>query len=46
MNAGGTDKKKIITVSVFPIYDWVREVSRGSGGVDVRLLIDSGTDMH
>lgn len=43
---GGTDGKKIITVSVFPVYDWVREVSRGSGGVDVRLLIDSGTDMH
>lgn len=43
---GGTDGKKIITVSVFPVYDWVREVSQGSDGVDVRLLIDSGTDMH
>ena len=43
---GGTDGKKIITVSVFPVYDWVREVSRDSDGVDVRLLIDSGTDMH
>lgn len=42
----GTDGKKIITVSVFPIYDWVREVARGSDSVDVRLLIDSGTDMH
>ncbi len=41
-----SDGRKIITVSVFPVYDWVREVVRGSDGVNVRLLIDSGTDMH
>lgn len=45
-NDGTTDGQKIITVSVFPVYDWVREVARNSGSVDIRLLIDSGTDMH
>lgn len=45
-NTYGADGRKIITVSVFPVYDWVREVAYGSDGVDIRLLIDSGTDMH
>lgn len=31
--------------AVFPIYDWVREISRGSG-LEVALLLDSGVDLH
>ena len=34
-----------ITASIFPIYDWVREISKGSD-VKVSLLLDKGIDLH
>ena len=36
---------KSITVSIFPVYDWVREISKGVSN-DITLLLDSGVDLH
>ena len=34
-----------ITASIFPVYDWVREISKGVSN-DITLLLDSGADLH
>lgn len=34
-----------VTASIFPIYDWVREISKGSD-VKVSLLLNKGIDLH
>ena len=37
---------KIVT-TVFPIYDWVRNIAgTASAATDIELLLDSGTDLH
>lgn len=36
---------KSVTVSIFPVYDWVREISKGVSN-DITLLLDSGVDLH
>ena len=35
-----------ITCTVFPIYDWVRSIVGDTKGVNVRLLVKNGTDVH
>lgn len=35
-----------ITCTVFPIYDWVRSIVGDTEGVNVRLLVKNGTDVH
>ena len=35
-----------ILCSVFPVYDWVCEITTGAENVEVELLVDSGSDMH
>lgn len=44
-NAADTSQIKVVT-TIFPIYDWVREITNGSKNVDTTLLIDSGVDLH
>ena len=34
-----------VTASIFPVYDWVREISKGVSN-DITLLLDSGADLH
>lgn len=34
-----------ITVSIFLVYDWVREISKGVSN-DITILLDSGADLH
>ncbi len=34
-----------ITVSIFPVYDWAREISKGVSN-DITILLDSGADLH
>lgn len=41
-SAGGL---RIVT-TVFPIYDWVREITSGVDQADITMLLDSGTDLH
>ena len=42
-----TDDGKItVLCTVFPIYDWVKNVVGENDGVEVRLLVSNGTDIH
>ena len=40
-----TGKIQVVT-TIFPIYDWVREVAGDTGSADITLLLDSGVDLH
>ncbi len=46
---GGTEEKSDdiqIVCTVFPYYDWVRNLTKGIDNVNVTLLLNSGTDLH
>ena len=45
-SARAEEKKISVVTTIFPIYDWVREIAGDSDGVDLTLLISRGTDMH
>lgn len=41
------NKNKIrVVTTIFPIYDWVRNVAIGVDEVEISLLMDSGVDLH
>lgn len=41
------DEKKInVVTTIFPIYDWSREVAGENDNVQLTLLLDSGVDLH
>ncbi len=35
-----------VVATVFPQYDWAREIAKGSENIDLSLLLDNGVDMH
>ena len=35
-----------IVTTMFPIYDWIREITDGVEGVEITMLLDSGVDLH
>ena len=37
---------KKIVVTVFPVYDWVRVLTKGSQNFDIDYLLDNGVDLH
>ena len=39
-----TDVKVVTTI--FPIYDWVREVAKDDADINLDLLLDNGVDLH
>ena len=39
------DKLSVVT-TIFPIYDWVREIVGDDENVEITLLLDSGVDLH
>lgn len=41
-----SDGKLHIVCTIFPQYDWVRELTEGAQNVEVTLLEDSGVDLH
>lgn len=41
-----SDGKLHIVCTIFPQYDWVRELTEGADNVEVTLLEDSGVDLH
>lgn len=43
-NAAHGDVKVVATI--FPIYDWVREVAQDDADVNLDLLLDNGVDLH
>lgn len=38
--------KEHIVATIFPEYDWVREIVKGNDNVELTLLLDKGIDMH
>ena len=45
--AGVAESKPVTVVTtIFPIYDWVREIVGANDHVDVSILLDSGVDLH
>ena len=43
----GNDGKTSVVVTIFPEYDWVREiVGEKAEDLDITLLMDSGVDLH
>ncbi len=44
--AGGSDKIQIVT-TIFPEYDWVKNVlGENPAGAEVTMLLDNGVDLH
>lgn len=41
----GTGKIKIVT-TIFPIYDWVKEIVGDNENVELTMLLDKGVDLH
>ena len=40
------EKNIRVVTTIFPIYDWAREIAGGSDRVELTLLLDSGVDLH
>lgn len=44
---GSTEGKKLsIVTTIFPAYDWVKQVVGDNKNVDITFLIDKGVDLH
>ena len=41
----GQEKVKIVT-TIFPIYDWVKNITAGVDEAEIIMLADSGADLH
>ncbi len=41
-----TDKTLDIVVDIFPVYDWVREITAGAEDTNITLLSSNGVDIH
>ena len=46
--SGAGDKAATLSVvtTIFPEYDWIRELTAGVDGVELTLLLDNGVDLH
>ena len=44
--SGADDGKLNIVTTIFPEYDWVKNITAGADNVDVKLLLDNGADLH
>ena len=45
-DAVAEEKKISVVTTIFPIYDWTREVIGSNDHVQLTLLLDSGVDLH
>ena len=46
-DASFAEEKKIsVVTTLFPVYDWVREVVGGNDNVEITMLLDNGVDLH
>ena len=43
--AGDNGRLSIVT-TIFPEYDWVREITKGNENVEITMLLDNGVDLH
>ena len=49
VGCGSTESKKAdvkVVTTIFPIYDWVREVAKDDADINLDLLLDNGVDLH
>ncbi len=46
LTATAESSKISIVTTIFPIYDWVREIVGDNSNVEINLLLDSGVDLH
>jgi len=44
--SGAGEKELSVVTTIFPLYDWTREVTLGSDQVQLTLLLNSGVDLH
>jgi len=40
------EKKINVVTTIFPVYDWVREIVSDSDNVEITMLLDNGVDLH
>lgn len=40
------EKKLSVVTTIFPVFDWVREIVGDNEGVEITMLLDSGVDLH
>lgn len=40
------EKNIRVVTTIFPVYDWVRQIVGGNDNVEITLLLDSGVDLH
>lgn len=40
-----TDKISVVT-TIFPEYDWTREITKGNENIELTMLLDKGVDLH
>ena len=45
-SAGKEGKKISIVTTIFPAYDWVKQVVGDNKNVEISFLIDKGVDLH
>ena len=46
-NIGLAESQKLsIVVTIFPIYDWTRQILGDNSNAEITLLLDSGVDLH
>ena len=45
-NTGNDSKKIKVVCTVFPVYDWTKNIASGDENLDVSLLIKGGMDLH
>ncbi len=43
---GAGNERLTVVTTIFPIYDWVREIAAGCEGIAVTMLLDKGVDLH
>ncbi len=49
VGCGSTETKKAdvkVVTTIFPLYDWVREVAQDDADIHLDLLLDNGVDLH
>nr|WP_316615065.1 metal ABC transporter substrate-binding protein [uncultured Ruminococcus sp.] len=49
VGCGSPEAKKAdvkVVTTIFPIYDWVREVAKDDADINLDLLLDNGVDLH
>ncbi len=44
--AAKSSGKLQVVCTIFPEYDWVRELTAGVDGIEVTMLVKNGTDLH